>query len=322
MIPLGQLRQLPLWHLAARARPHVRWLSNYNRPAYRRFSSNGRPPFWQSRGFWYAAGTAGTGGLVYYELHIDESPTGRRRFIDISPAEEEKLGQAAYLQTMAQYRGQIVPRNAPADAFVRRVAHRVIGAAGLEGDWEVHVIHSPEKNAFVLPGRKIFVFSGLLPLAASEDGLATVLAHEIAHQYARHSAEKLSQAKVLSLLYMLVSLFVDPSLAQLGRSMTSLLLELPNSRQCEQEADEIGLNFMAMACYDPHQAVGLWQRMRQAEGVTPPQLLNTHPSSASRIANIQKWIPQAQMKREAANCPNPELTRTFFSRLGSGVAPF
>ncbi|KAJ1743550.1 metalloendopeptidase [Coemansia sp. RSA 1086] len=306
----------PLRRLSSLGRRGSRMLHNRR---YQRFNnSNQLLPIWQTRGFWYCAGTAGVGGTIYYQTHLEDSPTGRKRFIAITPQEETNLGLTAYAQTMAQYNGRLVPKNHPTDAFVRRVAHRIIQAANLPGNWEVHVIHSPEKNAFVLPGGKIFVFSGLLPLAETEDGLATVLAHEIAHQYARHSAEKLSKSKLISVLYTLVAIFIDPTMAQFGRSMSNLLLELPNSRQCEQEADEIGLNFMAMACYDPQKAVELWQRMKNAALMEPPQLLNTHPSTESRIENIRKWIPQAQLKREAANCPNPDLTNLFFSRTGMG----
>ncbi|KAJ2885510.1 metalloendopeptidase [Coemansia aciculifera] len=203
------------------------------------------------------------------------------------------------------------------DRDVRRVASRLIsvatGSMDEKTDWEVHVIYAPtEKNAFVLPGGKIFVFSGLLDVTKDDAGLATVLSHEIAHQMARHSAEKLSQANLLGVLYLVASLFVDPSYLQFGRAMSSLLLELPNSRQCEQEADQLGLYLMAKACYDPAQAVALWQRMKAAEMASPPQFLNTHPSTDSRIENIRALVPQANMKREAANCPNQDLTRSFF----------
>ncbi|KAJ2158299.1 metalloendopeptidase [Coemansia sp. RSA 552] len=271
----------------------------------------------QTRGFWYATAGAGTVGIVYYRAHIEESPTGRRRFINVGEAEEKQVGLLAYQQTMAEYGRQVISPSSPTHAYVSRVAQRIIQAAGLAsaGAWEVHVINSPEKNAFVLPGGQIFVFSGLLPLAETEDGLATVLAHEIAHQYARHSAEKLSQARLLSLVYILAALFVDPTVVQIGGSMASLLLELPNSRQCEQEADEIGLSFMARACYDPARAVDFWQRMRSAEKIAPPQLLSTHPSTASRIEDIRSRIPDAELMREAANCPSRDLTRDFFALL-------
>ncbi|KAJ2390888.1 metalloendopeptidase, partial [Coemansia sp. RSA 2603] len=271
-------------------------------------------PIWQNRNFWYVTGAAGTGGTVYYVQHLEDSPTGRRRFINVSPEQETHTGIEAYREILQQYRGQIEPRGTPTDLYVRRVAQRVIQATGMKGDWEVHVIRSPEKNAFVLPGGKIFVFSGILPVAANESGLATILSHEVAHQYARHSAEKLSQASLLQILYIIASFFVDPNILQLGQAMSSLLLELPNSRQCEQEADQLGLYFMAAACYDPKEAVGLWERMRAAEVSSPPQFLNTHPSTASRIDSIQKWIPEAETRREAAKCPNPSTTRAFFEQ--------
>ncbi|KAJ2567208.1 metalloendopeptidase, partial [Coemansia sp. RSA 1836] len=231
------------------------------------------PPIYYDRRFWYFAGAAGTTGLVYYEYHIEESPTGRRRFNNVSPAYEQQIGQQAYLQTVAQYRRQIVPAgSAQMDRDVRRVAKRLISVTDMDKtDWEVHVIYAPdEKNAFVLPGGKIFVFSGLLNVTQDDTGLATVLSHEIAHQMARHSAEKLSQANLLGFLYLIASIFVDPSYLQFGHAMSNLLLELPNSRQCEQEADQLGLFLMAKACYDPAQAVALWQRMKAAELSSPP----------------------------------------------------
>ncbi|KAJ2614751.1 metalloendopeptidase [Coemansia sp. RSA 1365] len=290
--------------------------NNYNRN-YRRFGSgDSTEPVWKRRSFWYFSGITGVCTTVYYQTHLEESPTGRRRFIAVSPEYERMAGQSAYAQIMSEYRHRIVPQNTQIDKYVRRVAKRIIKASNLEGDWEVHVIDSPEKNAFVLPGGKIFVFSGLLPLTENEDGLATVLSHEIAHQYARHSAEKLSAARVMSILYTLVAIFVDPNAAQAGRAVTTLLLDLPNSRECEQEADQIGLQLMAVACYDPAQAIQLWQRMQNSERMTPPQLLNTHPSTQSRIENIRSWIPSAEMKREAANCPNTDITDSFFSQLG------
>ncbi|KAJ1809810.1 metalloendopeptidase [Coemansia sp. RSA 2598] len=285
---------------------------NHNR--YNRYRRQQPQQIWQTRGFWYTAGVAGTGGAVYYQMHLEDSPTGRRRFINVSPAQEEQTGHQAYREVLSQYRWQLEPRGTPTDRYVRRVAERIIAVTGMNEDWEVHVIRSSEKNAFVLPGGKIFVFSGILPVAANEDGLATILAHEIAHQYARHSAEKLSQASLLQIVYVIASLFVDPNVLQLGQAMSSLLLELPNSRQCEQEADQLGLYFMSMACYDPKQAVGLWQRMKAAEQVSPPQFLNTHPSTDSRIDSIRSWLPQAETKREAANCPNPDITRAFFGQ--------
>ncbi|KAJ2206310.1 metalloendopeptidase [Coemansia sp. RSA 353] len=303
-------RMWPIRRLSLGTRTQTRLFNN--RPPYQRF--NNKQKFWQTRTFWYTTGTGTVCGAIYYQSHLEDSPTGRRRFINVSSAEETQLGASAYMQTMATYRFQIVPHTSPVSQYVHKVAHRIIRAANIPGSWEIHVINSREKNAFVLPGNKIFVFSGLLSVANTEDALATVLAHEIAHVFARHSAEKLSAAKALQLLYIFVSLFVDPSAAEMGRSMATLLVELPNSRQCEQEADEIGLEFMARACYDPHQAVELWQRMQENEQMVP-QLLSTHPSTAKRIENIRNMVPRALMKKEAS-CPPNDLTQTFFKQLG------
>ncbi|KAJ1966181.1 metalloendopeptidase, partial [Dipsacomyces acuminosporus] len=284
-----------------------------NGGGYRRFQ-NTQQPVWQTRRFWYFAGAAGAGGIVYYQAHLEEAPiTGRKRFINVSPQQERQIAQQAYMQTLAEYRGQLVPRGSPVDVYVRRVAERLIRATEItDVDWEIHVINSPERNAFVLPGGKVFVFTGILPITANEDGLATVLGHEIAHQFARHSAEKLSQANLLSVLYLLASFFVDPSMLQLSRAMANVLSVLPNSRACESEADHLGLLFMSMACYDPQEAVGLWQRMKNAEKGAPLQFLNTHPSTESRIDNIRSWIPEAEMKRESADCP-VEAADAFYS---------
>ncbi|KAJ2399492.1 metalloendopeptidase [Coemansia sp. RSA 2559] len=288
--------------------------------SYQRFNNaqgkrNNRPPVWQNRTFWYATGAGGVGGTIYYQAHIEESPTGRRRFINVSRETEAHMGKQSYRQVLAQYRRQIVPRGTPVDAYVQKVARRVIGATGMEADWEVHVIESPECNAFVLPGGKIFVFSGILRITESEDGLATVLAHEIAHQYARHTAEQMSRQLLATVALVVASLFIDPSVIDLGRITGNLLLALPNSRDCESEADQLGLTFMAAACYDPRQAIGFWERMRAEEKVAPPQFLSTHPSSASRIDNIRKWLPDAIDKRNTTSCPDQLLTDSFFSRL-------
>ncbi|KAJ2556751.1 metalloendopeptidase [Coemansia sp. RSA 1933] len=284
---------------------------------YRRFNNNPKQPLWQSRNFWYATGAGGVGCAAYYQAHIDESPTGRRRFINVSRGIEEYMGRQSYRQVMAQYGRQIVAQGSPMDVYVQRVARRVIAATGMEAKWEIHVIDSPERNAFVLPGGKIFVFSGILPITAGEDGLATVLAHEIAHQYARHTAEQISRSLVGALALFIASLFIDPTILDIGSTSARLLLALPNSRDCEAEADQLGLSFMAAACYDPRQAVGFWQRMRAEESQSPPQFLSTHPSSATRIDNIRKWMPDAMDKRIASSCPDPLLTDAFFSSLVS-----
>lgn len=170
-------------------------------------------------------------------------------------------------------------------------------------DWEFYVINSNDVNAFVLPGGKVFVFTGLLPIAQDEDGLATVLGHELAHQYARHSAERLSLVRVIFLVQLLLRFFVDTTFLT-NRLILSLGLLNPFSRKCEREADYIGLLLMAQACYNPEKAVGLWERMKAAQAAMkqPPEYLSTHPSHENRIKNIREWLPKAEMVRESSSC--------------------
>jgi hypothetical protein len=162
---------------------------------------------------------------------------------------------------------------------------------GGEGDgvvWEVRVIDDPALNAFVLPGGKVFVHSGILNVTRSEAGLAAVLGHEIAHNMASHVGERLSgsvgpnillaTAGALAFFIPGAAIFV---LAMMGGRLQNLLLEMPMSRKQESEADHIGLMIMAEACYDPREAVRFWQRMSRVSdqmGNEVPELLSTHPS--------------------------------------------
>ncbi|EPQ29730.1 uncharacterized protein PFL1_02950 [Pseudozyma flocculosa PF-1] len=305
-------------------------------------------------------GGAGVYYLVHLE-RVPE--TGRWRFIDVSREQEVAMGQDSYRQVLQQYRGKILPPNHPHSRHVRKTAERIIaaledgqhsdvkhgsvdaalgssgggggessffGATASDGgprpktDWELFVIDEPsEKNAFVLPGGKVFVFTGILPITANDDGLATVLGHEVAHQVARHSAEKVSGYKVL----MFGALVLESLLgidAGLSRTALTLLLSLPNSRKTELEADQIGLSIMAKACYDPREAARLWQRMQQSEGEggggglgdAAKALLSTHPVSSQRIKKMQEWLPDAMSTRSQSGCPNPDDVSGFRSVVG------
>jgi hypothetical protein len=168
-------------------------------PQYKRFGSASggisgllfrwaaRPTFYRDVGIL----TAGVGGV--YVFNIEEVPvSGRRRFNIISPGLEEMLGKATVDQVKEQYQGQFLSDADPRVRQVKRVLERLLPYAEGEGlknmDWEVHVIDSPEQNAFVAPGGKVFVFTGILPLCENEDGIAAVLGHEIAHVVAHHTA--------------------------------------------------------------------------------------------------------------------------------------
>lgn len=208
------------------------------------------------------------GAGVYYVLHLEQVPaTGRWRFIDMGAEEERRMGEQAFQSTLQQYQGHILPSSAAAVHQVQRVAKRIIRACedldmqrsqdAIPTQWTIHVIYDPnQKNAFVLPGGHIFVFTGILPVCQSDAGLATVMSHEIAHQLARHSAEKVAGSKVLfAAAFVLEMMGLDIGLS---RILLNLVMNLPNSRKIESEADELGLRIMSKACYDPHEAVYFW----------------------------------------------------------------
>ncbi|KAF9193672.1 hypothetical protein BGZ50_007248 [Haplosporangium sp. Z 11] len=208
-----------LRHLQSPSSPGPNLLSKIVlRPQYKRFGQDpGRPgrgsgrglPIFYDKRYQVIGGVVTVGAGGYYVTHLETVPmTGRRRFMDVSVHQEELMAKEAY----KQYRHKMLPSNHPYTLYVKRVAERIIQAAGMQDlDWEFHVIQNDEKNAFVLPGGKVFVFTGILPIAANEDGLATVLGHEIAHQLARHSAEKLSFTKIALFVGIIISLVFDPS---------------------------------------------------------------------------------------------------------------
>ncbi|MCE1189470.1 MAG: M48 family metallopeptidase [Ignavibacteria bacterium] len=167
--------------------------------------------------------------------------------------------------------------------------------------WEYNLVDDKQVNAWCMPGGKVVVYSGILPITMNETGLAVVLGHEIAHAIAKHGDERMSQGLLTQLGGAVLdkALEKQPALTrQLAMTAFGLGAQLgvllPFSRLHESEADRLGLIFMAMAGYDPHEAVGLWQRMAQLHaGSAPPEFLSTHPSDNTRIAAIQKELPEA-----------------------------
>ncbi|MCJ1352671.1 MAG: hypothetical protein MMC33_002655 [Icmadophila ericetorum] len=280
--------------------------SQRQRPQYNRFGrAQGIKYLWQtSSTFRYGLGTAGAGATTFVALNIETVPvSGRKRFNWVSPKYEQEMGEAQYQQTMQQFQGAILPDHHPYSKLVRKVLDRLIPASGLENEaWEVHVINAPnEMNAFVVPGGKVFVFSGLLGICETEEGLATVLGHEIAHNVAHHAAENYSRISIVLPLAWLASYMFDFS-GQLAYMVLDYAYSKPGSRRQESEADRIGLMMMAQSCYNPEEAVHLWQRMEKAEKVKIPQFLSTHPSSHNRIGQIKAWLPEAEQKRADSEC--------------------
>jgi metalloendopeptidase OMA1, mitochondrial len=248
---------------------------------------------------------AGIGGVAlgFYVYNLEEVPvSGRRRFNVVSPETEQQLGMAMYEQTKREFGRQIMSPHSREHRQVQRVLDRLVPHSGLENEkWEIHVIDDDMKNAFVIPGGKVFVFRGILDICEGDDGLAAVLGHEIAHNVAHHAAERSSRAFPLLFVGLVGFLVfgVDPGITNL---LTNVIFAWPGSRKEEAEADYIGLLMMAESCYDPQAAVGLWARMEKAEQGAPPQFLSTHPSSHNRMEQIRDWLPQAEVKRESSDC--------------------
>ncbi|QLI71497.1 Mitochondrial metalloendopeptidase OMA1 [Metarhizium brunneum] len=281
----------------------------------RRLTSAGR-----SRNSQAVVVVAVIGAIAFYFYNSQTVPvTGRRRFNFLSDKLVEQAhsrAAEAVILSVEEQGGHFLSDWDPRCMLVKRVMKRLIPVSGLpELDWEIRVIaDNRTANAFVLPGGKVFVHSGILNVCRNEDALAAVLGHEIAHNTASHVAERLSAAWVGNLtagsLFFLagavpgLALFGIWTLAG-GFFLQDLLYYLPMGRKQESEADYIGLMMMAEACYDPRQAVGFWQRMEMIQktgGQEVPEMLSTHPSNENRINKIKEWLPIAMEKRQESDC--------------------
>lgn len=165
--------------------------------------------------------------------------------------------------------------------------------------WEFNLVNDNTANAWCMPGGKVVFHSGIMPLCANEDGVAVVMGHEIAHAVARHGNERMSQGLAAEFggTVLSVALSEKPAatrqLFNTAYGVSSQLGQLAYSRTHESEADQMGLIFMAMAGYNPNEAVSFWQRMAAAGGAKPPELLSTHPSDQRRINDIKGKLPEA-----------------------------
>lgn len=226
------------------------------------------------------------------------NPTlGRDQFLLVNDAALAQSAQQAWAQTLAAGK---VSRDRSANARVQRVGSRLVQAAGLaDRPWQYVVFEDPQANAFVIPGGKIGVNTGLLALVENDDQLAAVLGHELAHSVANHAAERYSQAAAAQLALGVgqaalggrVSPQAVQQVAALGSAGAQLGVLLPFSRKHELEADRLGVDYMVRAGYRPDQAVTLWRNMQQANaGGRPPQFLSTHPSEGTRIAELERYI--------------------------------
>jgi predicted Zn-dependent protease len=229
--------------------------------------------------------------------------TGRKQLLLIPPSQEMSLGLSSFGQLKKEVPISKDPR---ANDLLQRVGRRISAVADLPGaQWEFVVFESKEANAFCLPGGKVGVYTGILPITKDEAGLATVIGHEVAHAAAHHGAERMSEALLIqgggSLLGAAVS-SADPKVQALSMAAyglgSQLGRELPHTRAQESEADHIGLRYMARAGYNPEEAVAFWQRFsaynQQAGGGGTVWFLRTHPDDGTRIEQLKKWMPEAK----------------------------
>jgi predicted Zn-dependent protease len=237
--------------------------------------------------------------------------TGRNQLSLVSETELQSMAKQEYQTFLSA--NKVVSTSTNRDAeMVQRVGSRIAAAiktyydgqgqtSVLEGyQWEFNLVDNKEVNAWCMPGGKVVVYTGLLPISQNEAALAIVLGHEITHAVAQHGSERMSQA----LLQQLGGAALQVALANKPAETQNLFLTaygigstvggtLPFSRKEESEADKYGLYFAAMAGYNPQEAIPFWERMAAAGGAKPPEFLSSHPSDRTRIANIKANMPQA-----------------------------
>ena len=237
--------------------------------------------------------------------------TGRKQLSLVSETELQTLAKQQYQTFLTDNKVVNVSNNRDAE-MVRRVGNRIASAIKtfydgkglttvLEGyQWEFKLIDNKEANAWCMPGGKVVVYTGLLPITQNEAALAIVLGHEIAHAIAQHGSERMSQALLQQLggIALQVAVANKPAETQnlfmtaygIGSTVGAIL---PFSRKEESEADKYGLYFAAMGGYNPQEAIPFWERMTAAGGAKPPEFLSTHPSDQTRMEKINGYMPQA-----------------------------
>jgi predicted Zn-dependent protease len=216
----------------------------------------------------------------------------------VSDEDVERLGLQAWAALASE---KPVSGNTAARRVARDVSARLLEVAGERpGDWEVEVFADPTANAFVLPGRKIGIFEGMLGPARDEGGLAAVIGHEIGHLEAGHPGERITGEIARQIGVQAIAYVLEINDVAFSREIAGLLgigaefgLVRPYGRRQELEADRLGLFMMAEAGFDPRDAAALWQRMAALDTGGPPALLSTHPAPENRIEAIEALIPQA-----------------------------
>jgi predicted Zn-dependent protease len=269
------------------------------------------PEIFIKRTSWFIPGTIAIAATLLFLIACAEVPITHRQSLQLLP--ESELVSLSLQEYDKVLKNSKLSKNQQQVKMVRQVGMKIAKAAeaflaesGRRSQiknlkWEFNLIEDDKvANAWVMPGGKAAVYTGILPYTTNENGLAVVLGHEVAHAIAGHGNERMSQAMLTQMGGVALSVALSQNSAQTrnlfmqayGAGATIGLL-LPYSRLHESEADRIGLTLMARAGYDPRGAIPFWQRMNKKGERRPPEFLSTHPAPASRIANINKFIPEA-----------------------------
>ncbi|XP_037830180.1 metalloendopeptidase OMA1, mitochondrial isoform X2 [Kryptolebias marmoratus] len=286
---------------------------------------------------WHLAAGGGVALLIAALLlltHLDESPvTGRVRLLVFSRETYLELAALTSETYMEEFAEHLLPVTHPLHQMVEQSVELLVQKNKdilevSDVPWSVHVVESPQINAFVLPNGKVFMFTGMLESVTDVDQLMIVLGHEMAHAILEHSAEQASLSHVVDLLslILLTAIWVlcpGDSLALLGGwakdKLTQLMFSHPYSRKLEAEADEVGLHLAAKACADVRAGPVFWQQLEIVDRLTGeptlPEWLSTHPSHRNRSSQMDRLIPQALELRENCACPalSPVDPRAVFS---------
>lgn len=264
--------------------------------------------------------------------------TGEDARYGASAEEEVMLGAQAFDQVLgeAQAQGALLPADTQVSRQIREIAQRLVArvpqvtadlaqangqqtpTAHQNFQWDVAVIQSDQANAFCLPGGKMAVYTGLIPVAQNQDAMAVVMGHEIAHALLRHGSQRMAQQKLVQMGQLAAGVALggmDPGqqqavMAALGAGAQYGFI-LPYGRNHETQADRVGLMLAAAACYNPREAVPLWERMSQlGGGQRQPEFASTHPDPANRIQALQAMMPQAEAfyAKYCANAPAAQAT--------------
>ncbi|HNP49738.1 MAG TPA: M48 family metallopeptidase [Bacteroidia bacterium] len=247
--------------------------------------------------------------FVLLFISCSKVPITKRKQLNLLP-ESEMMSMA--LTSYKEFLGQHPPVLSGNDAsMVKNIGAKISAsvtkymnqngyAKRIQGyNWEFNLVNSQEVNAWCMPGGKVVVYSGLLPVTQDESSLAIVMGHEIAHAVARHGNERMSQMLAAQAGGMAADVLLAQKSAQTktifmtAYGVGTTLGTLAYSRTHETEADKLGLIFAAMAGYDPQKAIAFWERMAAQGGAKPPELLSTHPSDQTRIKNLREFMPTA-----------------------------